>query len=121
MRAITNLTVLAINYIIYNFYLYELFYGSWDKAEVKGLFYLVTGSVLFYFIIDMMRGWASILHYHTTLVYLFSLVITFWLFASLLTNSLHNGIFCLLLYNGLMTTLTITILINGKIYGQFKQ
>lgn len=115
--AIYNLIALILNYIGYNFYLYELFWGGWDKVTTKSFFYLITGAVLLWFTIGEWKGWNTVQQLHTSVVYKLTLVITFWSFFLILRGV--NGLFYLITYDISILIISVIILFSGLRYDYF--
>jgi hypothetical protein len=109
-RAVINLAVLIANMGAYNFYFYELFYGSWDKIQAKALYYITTSCVLLYLVIDEMVGYSSDTHKQISLICKLSLWANFLLFALILYNVLSNPINYLYILNGSIFVLSCIIL-----------
>lgn len=116
-QAIYNMLMLIGNYIAYNFYLYELFWGDWEKIKTKAFFYLITGSVLLWFTIGDWRGWNTIQQLHTSLVYKITLILTFWSFVVILRGV--NGLIYLITYDISILLISVIILFSGLRYGYF--
>lgn len=119
-RSSTNLIILTSDFIFCIWFFCELFWGNWNIAILRGIFYAVQGFLLLYFTLDILIGWISPRHKDTFLIYLFSLVIKLWLFAVILFGMLEHPVFCLFLYAGLMIVVSVMILFNDIWHGTFK-
>ena len=120
-RSIINLCVLLITYSFYVLYQYELFWGSWNAAIAKGMFYGLTALGMGYFEFDTLRGYDTILQYHIGRIYYLSIAVLFFIFAISMIGYLNRPVFLILLYIGLMMVVTLAILLNFIIYGNFKK
>lgn len=120
-RSIVGLCVLTVNYAMYNFYLYELFWGDWEPIGAKSVFYLGTALVLLYYIFDELRGYKTLFQYHIKITYLLSLVVTFVLFYLTLSCKIAStrGI-ALMIYNTIIIGGSLAILYHGIKHKLFK-
>lgn len=119
-RSIVNICVLIVYYCFCIYYFTQLFWGHWNEEILRGVYYLGSALVTSYFIIDMMRDWVSVKHYHTTIVYFISTVIERFLFSIILFGGVNHPVFYLFLYNGLMIVVSLIILLNDFKHGNFK-
>ena len=120
-RSIWSLSMMILNYIIYNFYLYEMFYGMWNIICIKGIFYLTTALIMLYFVFDEMRNYTYLIQYQIKIAYFLSLILTFILFFLILSYKLKDyPVSVLLVYNSLVIFVTFSILCNGIKYKLFK-
>ena len=120
-RSITSFIIFIVNYLVYNLYLYEMFWGTWNIVYTKGLFYLATAIVMLYFIIDEMRNYYFLMQYHIKIAYFLSLILTFILFYLILAYKLKEyPVTTLLVYNSIIIFILISILCNGIKYKLFK-
>lgn len=119
-RAIVNLIVLIINMGSYNFYVYELLFGTWEKREAKALYYLTTFFVLLYLIIDEIIGYSSDTHKQISLICKLSVCANFLLFALILYDMLSMPILYLFLLNGSIFVLSVIILWSAIQHEFFK-
>lgn len=113
--------MLIANMGAYNFYFYELFYGSWDKTQAKALYYLTTFLVLLYLIIDEIVDYSSDTHKQISLICKLSVCANFLLFALILYNVLSMPILYLFLLNGSIFVLSVIILTSGIRHEYFKE
>jgi hypothetical protein len=119
-KAIINLCVIGISYACYNLYLYELFWGEWNKALAKAFFYSITAVTLLWFTYWDYKGHETIPQLHSSTVYKLSLVVTFILFNLTLTGKLNNPVYYLIGYNSAIFFITFIILVNGTRFEYFK-
>lgn len=121
-RAIINYIILIICYLLYIFCLWELFWGKWNIAVTKGIFYLFIALGMAYFEIDSMRGYTTISQYQINKIFQFSMIILFLIFAlSMIGGVFKDSIFFIILYVGLNVFINIAILLNGFLHGTFKK
>lgn len=119
-RAIFGFTVLIISVGVYNLYLYELLWGTWEKREAKALFYLITAFVLLYLLIEDLTKKGSITNFQITVICKCSLIINFLLFSLILYGSIANPVVYLYILNGSIFVISIMVLISGLRHGIFK-
>ena|ERR1700723_746774 len=102
-RASINLLIIIVNYIICNWFIFELFFNSnSDKAFWKGLLYILIAIVLCWFIIDIWRGLETADQFNTCMMHLISLAGMFLLFGlSMLYIVKNHPVLYIVLYNGL--------------------
>lgn len=121
IRGIINFIVLISQFIIYDIYLVELFWGDINKVIVKAIYYFSTASILLYFTFDEMKGYNTLLQYNIKIVYNLCLVSTFYLFVFILDFSIKNQKTFLFLHNSLIIAISAIILLSGLKYGIFKR
>ena len=119
-KAILSFIVLGLNVSVYNFYLYELFYGSWEERQAKGMFDIITVIILGYLAFDTIKGYSTYLHLQANICIFSALMVNFLLFAFTLYDILPGHRLYLYTFNGTVLASTITILILGHIYETFK-
>jgi len=124
-RGILSLLVTSVNYGVYSFYLYELFLGTYDKAEAKGIYYLVTFFALVYFILDeiIYCGYNTFLQYNSKIAYFILLAINFLLFYFTLTGKIIAvyAKIILYIYNVLISAAVLILLITGIRHKAFRK
>lgn len=118
-RAIGNMVVLIVNYIAYNFYLYELFWGNWEAIKCRAFFYFINGCALSWFTIGDWKGWTTVQQLHTSIMYKLSLIITFFSFLLILRGK--YGLVYLISYDVSLLVISFIILFSGLRYGYFKK
>jgi hypothetical protein len=119
-RGLINLSALILNMAAYNFYFYELLFGDWNKAQAKALYYITTSCMMFYLIVDDIRGRDSNLHIELSIISKGAILINFILFALILKGVFNNPIIYLFLLNGSIFALSTIILISGIRHETFK-
>lgn len=120
MMGVLNFIVLTLYTAFNNFYLYELFWGSWPNARTKGFFYLITSLYLLYLIIGEMATYNSNLEYQTSMICKWVLFANFIIFAFTQLNLMPKPIMYLYLLNGSVFAISCIIIISGIRYGTFK-
>lgn len=120
-RSIINLTLLALYAAGFNFYLYELFLGSWDKLDTKIFYYGITIVFLTWLTVDDYFGYLTYLQKTTNLIGKISILINFLIIIFTLNNKLNNPIAYFVVLNCSNLLLTVSILISGCRHGYFKK
>lgn len=121
-RAYINLFVLVVYSGLYNFYLYQLFYGSWYPINTKGFYYLITIITLLWGIIDrkiVKNSTETSRHvgFITELVIIINFIIIFITLYDLIFTPLLN----FFIYNGSVLVTTLIVLVIGTKHEVFKK
>lgn len=119
-RAILSLCMLLSSVGIYELYLYELFYGTWELRCVKGLYYASTACVLTLLTYFDIFGYKSCTQFNICTICKFTLIINFLFFAFTLYDILPNHRLYLYVFNGTILVATLAILIFGVRHEIFK-
>lgn len=118
-RAILSLIILIVNMGCYNFYFYELFWGSWPKIYSRRLYYVTTAFFLLFVLADELFKYKDDTHYQINLVCKATVIVNFILFALILYGVFNNPILYLYLLNGSIFAISVIILCSGIKYGSF--
>lgn len=120
-RAYISFFILIWYTLLFNVYLYELFYGTWNIVYTKAFFYLITILTKGYLIINRKVKRRTELSEHLDDIIEYTVCINF----TIIMLSLYNLIFVPLLYffiyNGSVLVTTLIVLIIGTRHGAFKK
>ncbi len=119
MTALT-IIVLIIYTALNNFYLYQLVWGGWNNASVKGFFYLFTSVFILFLIVAEMVEYKSNSEYQVNIIGKLSLLANFIIFALTQLNIMPKPIEYFYLLNGSILAISIIIIISGLRHGTFK-
>jgi len=117
---VLSLLALLINVGVYEVYLYELFFGTWEMRVIKGLFYLTTAIILSFLTYFDIFGYKSCSQFEINTICKFSLIINFLFFALTLYDILPNHRLYLYTFNGTILVASIAILYFGVKYETFE-
>lgn len=117
---VLNIIVLLGYTALNNFYLYELFWGGWDNAAVKGFFYLFTTVFILFFTVNDIIGYGTNIVFQLNIICKFTLLLNFIIFAFAQLNIMPKPIDYLFLLNGSVFAISIIILTSGLRHGTFK-
>lgn len=120
-RAILSLFMLIVNMGCYNFYFYELFWGSWDKVIAKALYYATTFVFYEYFITNDIVKRNTHLNFQICYIGKNGIAVNFLLFALILFGIASHPILYVLLLNGSVFAISVMILFSGIRHGFFKR
>lgn len=121
-KTLINLFALALYVSGFNFYLYELFYGSWNTLQAKGFFYIITVSFLTYiFFISKYTGQTTYLSEQFDLISKLTVLINFIIIVLTLYDLLNNHRTYFYTFNGSILVTTIMVTFSGFKHGIFKE
>lgn len=118
-RAIVNIILLILYSAGFNFYLYELFYGSWLPVNSKAFYYLITTVSLFWLILDEYMGYVSYINQKLNIIHKLCLLLNFAIITITLYGLLNTRQY-FYLYNGSIFVLSLMILTSGGRHDYFK-
>lgn len=119
-RTYINLFALIAYTGLFNLYLYELFYGSWNIANVKGFYYLITILTLLWGIIDRKIKNSTETSNHINLITEITVIINFVFIILNLYDLLFIPLLNFFLYNGSVLVVSVIVLIASTKHEIFK-
>lgn len=117
---ICNLIILSISIALFDVYLVQLFWGNWTEIRSRALYYCDTSLVLIYLTISDYLGFCSEIHFEVNIISKITIIINFIFFALALYNFLPSPVYTLILFNGSILVVSLTILILGLKHEIFK-
>lgn len=120
-RAFINMAALIGYAASFNYYLYQLFYGSWETIQTKSFYYSFTILLFLWLIIDEMKGYTSYFNQAFNFACKFCIVINFIIITLTLNNKLSTPIAYFKIFDCSILVLTLMILISGCRHGYFKK
>lgn len=106
---------------LFNFYLYELFYGSWYSPNTKAFLYLITIITKLYLIINRKLKRRTELSEHLDDIIEYCIVINFAIIMLSLYDIIYIPLLNFFIYNGSVLVTTLIVLIIGTRHGAFKK
>jgi len=120
-KSIANLLILAVYTGCFNFYLYELFYGTWNIVSTKNFYYLSTVIALIWLDIDRATGLRTFLNEQTNFICSRTIILNFIIIILSLNNIVGAMPWLYFeIINGSIFMLTIMILTSGGRHEYFK-
>lgn len=121
-RAYINLFVLIGYSGLYNFYLYQLFYGSWYPVHTKGFYYLITIITLLWGIIDrkMVKN-STETSRHIGYITEIIVILNFVFIVITLYDIIFTPLLNFFIYNGSVLITTLIVLVIGTKHEIFKK
>lgn len=121
-KALFNLITLALYVLGFNFYLYELFFGTWYSVNVKGFYYLITIIFLVCnLFISKIVGQYTYLSEQLELIGRITVIINFTIIVLTLYNQLCAPVTYFFVFNSSILIATTMVMINGFKHGIFKK
>lgn len=118
-RSIGNLIIIIITYLLNTFLLRQYFFRDADPFW-KGLYYLLNGLILLWFLIDIYRGWNNTYQFEICMVYMISVA------GMLILNGLSvlyivksHPMFYIVLFNGITWNTILFELLRKLTYKLF--
>lgn len=108
-----DISMLLFHSMCFNFYLFQLFYGSWNELIVRGYLYAFMCVVTLYLAFSPNSQF--------NLINKLTFAFNFALFFLTLLGIFKEGVFYMLVYNGSIIVTTVMILTSGLRHGIFKQ
>jgi hypothetical protein len=105
----------------FNFYLWELFYGSWYSVNAKGFYYLLTILTLIWLNIDKKLTNSSHLNKDFHSITEYAVIINFIIIMLTLYNIINIPLLYFFIYNGSVLVTTLIVLVIGTKHGIFKK
>lgn len=118
--AILNFISLSLYAAATNFYMYELFWGIWEKRYAKGFFYLATSFFLIYLIIGEIKSYSTNLEYQSNVICKLAISANLLIFAFTQLDLIPKPIMYIFLLNGSIFAVNIIILLSGIKHELFK-
>lgn len=115
-----NFIVLTMYGAATNLYLYELFWGIWEKRFAKGFFYLSTSMFLLYLVVGEVKKYTSNLDYQSNIICKLTIAANLMIFAFTQFDLIPKPIMYLFLLNGSIFAVSIIILLSGIKHDIFK-
>lgn len=107
--------------LLFNVYLCELFYGSWNVVHTKAFFYLITIFTKLYLIINRKLKRRTELSAHLDDIIEYTVIINFMIIMLSLYDLIFIPLLYFFIYNGSVLVTTIIVLIIGTRHGAFKR
>lgn len=120
-RAYYSFFVLIGYTLLFNLYLFELFYGSWNVVHTKAFFYLITIITKLYLIINRKVKKRTELSGHLDDIIEYTVIINFMIICLSLYDLFFVPLLYFFIYNGSVLVTTLIVLIIGTRHGAFKK